>query len=379
MIDFSEQTYANILARQLERVPDSLDKREGSIIQTALGPESWYIEGLYLVLTQMQQNGFALFAVGEYLDYKAAERGLTRNKATAAKRLGIFNTSLQLGDRFSTIAGASSVTFYVSKYIGMDGANYEYELTCETEGTIGNDYTGALLPITFIQNLNFSEITSIIDDGTNEESDDSLRARYLSSLMELPFAGNIAAYRQAILAEDDIGAVQVYPVWEGGGTVKCSILNANFDPASNELVERIQTKICPSEVPDTNPSQNGYGLAPIGAAVTIGTATPLTVNVSMTVQLSSGHTVESIRQAVNDAIKDYLLGVRKSWGVAITTTKIEYPVWVYAARIVAAVLAVDGVMNVTNMLLNEQPNDLELTENGMVQQLPMKGDVIING
>jgi len=379
MIDFSEQTYANILARQLERVPDSLDKREGSIIQTALGPESWYIEGLYLVLTQMQQNGFALFAVGEYLDYKAAERGLTRNKATAAKRLGIFNTSLQLGDRFSTIAGASSVTFYVSKYIGMDGDNYEYELTCETEGTIGNDYTGALLPITFIQNLNFSEITSIIDDGTNEESDDSLRARYLSSLMELPFAGNIAAYRQAILAEDDIGAVQVYPVWEGGGTVKCSILNANFDPASNELVERIQTKICPSEVPDTNPSQNGYGLAPIGAAVTIGTATPLTVNVSMTVQLSSGHTIESIRQAVNDAIKDYLLGVRKSWGVAITTTKIEYPVWVYAARIVAAVLAVDGVMNVTNMLLNEQPNDLELIENGMVQQLPMKGDVIING
>lgn len=379
MIDFSEQTYANILARQLERVPDSLDKREGSIIQTALGPESWYIEGLYLVLTQMQQNGFALFAVGEYLDYKAAERGLTRNKATAAKRLGIFNTSLQLGDRFSTIAGASSVTFYVSKYIGTDGANYEYELTCETEGTIGNDYTGALLPITFIQNLNFSEITSIIDDGTNDESDDSLRARYLSSLMELPFAGNIAAYRQAILAEDDIGAVQVYPVWEGGGTVKCSILNANFDPASNELVERIQTKICPSEVPDTNPSQNGYGLAPIGAAVTIGTATPLTVNISMNVQLSSGHTVESIRQAVNDAIKDYLLGVRKSWGVAITTTKIEYPVWVYAARIVAAVLAVDGVMNVTNMLLNEQPNDLELTENGMVQQLPMKGDVIING
>jgi len=379
MIDFSEQTYANILARQLERVPDSLDKREGSIIQTALGPESWYIEGLYLVLTQMQQNGFALFAVGEYLDYKAAERGLTRNKATAAKRLGIFNTSLQLGDRFSTIAGASSVTFYVSKYIGMDGANYEYELTCETEGTIGNDYTGALLPITFIQNLNFSEITSIIDDGTNEESDDSLRARYLSSLMELPFAGNIAAYRQAILAEDDIGAVQVYPVWEGGGTVKCSILNSNFDPASNELVERIQTKICPSEVPDTNPSQNGYGLAPIGAAVTIGTATPLTVNVSMTVQLSSGHTIESVRPAVNTAIENYLLGVRKLWGASITSTKIEYPVWVYVAQVTAAILAVDGVVNVTNTKLNGAANDLNLIETGVLQQLPMKGTVTING
>jgi len=379
MIDFTEQTYANILARQLERVPDSLDKREGSIIQTALGPESWYIEGLYLVLTQMQQNGFALFAVGEYLDYKAAERGLTRSKATAAKRLGIFNTSLQLGDRFSTIAGASSVTFYVSKYIGMDGANYEYELTCETEGTIGNDYTGALLPITFIQNLNFSEITSIIDDGTNEESDDSLRARYLSSLIELPFAGNIASYRQAILAEDDVGAVQVYPVWQGGGTVKCSILNANFDPASPELVDRIQEMICPPEESDSNPSQNGYGLAPIGAAVTIGTATPLIVNVSMNIQLSSGHTVESVRPAVNATIDNYLLGVRKSWGAAITTTKIEYPVWVYVAQVTAAILAVEGVVNVTNTKLNGADNDLKLIENGDLQQLPIKGTVTING
>ena len=242
-----------------------------------------------------------------------------------------------------------------------------------------NDYTGALLPITFIQNLNFSEITSIIDDGTNEESDDSLRARYLSSLMELPFAGNIAAYRQAILAEDDIGAVQVYPVWEGGGTVKCSILNSNFDPASNELVERIQTKICPSEVPDTNPSQNGYGLAPIGAAVTIGTATPLTVNVSMTVQLSSGHTIESVRPAVNTAIENYLLGVRKLWGASITSTKIEYPVWVYVAQVTAAILAVDGVVNVTNTKLNGAANDLNLIETGVLQQLPMKGTVTING
>ena len=37
MIDFSGKTYANILSDQLSRVPDDLDKREGSIIQTALG------------------------------------------------------------------------------------------------------------------------------------------------------------------------------------------------------------------------------------------------------------------------------------------------------------------------------------------------------
>ena len=48
MIDFSGKTYANILSDQLSRVPDDLDKREGSIIQTALGPVSWYLEGVYM-------------------------------------------------------------------------------------------------------------------------------------------------------------------------------------------------------------------------------------------------------------------------------------------------------------------------------------------
>lgn len=55
MIDFSNKTYANILASQLKRVPDTIDKREGSMIQTALGPESWHLEGLYLDLDSVQK------------------------------------------------------------------------------------------------------------------------------------------------------------------------------------------------------------------------------------------------------------------------------------------------------------------------------------
>ena len=37
MIDLNKKTYRNILQAQLDRVPNSLDKREGSMIQTALG------------------------------------------------------------------------------------------------------------------------------------------------------------------------------------------------------------------------------------------------------------------------------------------------------------------------------------------------------
>uniref|UniRef100_UPI0006D0E55C hypothetical protein n=1 Tax=Clostridium sp. NkU-1 TaxID=1095009 RepID=UPI0006D0E55C len=64
MNDFSNKTYANILAAQLNRVPDTIDKREGSMIQTALGPESWYLEGLYLDLDSVQKNAYAETAKG---------------------------------------------------------------------------------------------------------------------------------------------------------------------------------------------------------------------------------------------------------------------------------------------------------------------------
>ena len=45
MIDFSGYTYAEILQQMLDRVDNSLDKREGSLIQTAIAPGAWYREG----------------------------------------------------------------------------------------------------------------------------------------------------------------------------------------------------------------------------------------------------------------------------------------------------------------------------------------------
>ena len=60
MIDFTtNKSYADILAAMLSQVDNSLDKRQGSLIQTALGPGAWYLEGLYMDLANLQKNGIA--------------------------------------------------------------------------------------------------------------------------------------------------------------------------------------------------------------------------------------------------------------------------------------------------------------------------------
>lgn len=387
MLDFSEQTYANILERQLNRVTNSIDKREGSIIMTSLGPESWEIEGIYLVLAQLQANSFALTAVGDALDYKAVERGIYRGQATAAHREGIFDVPVPVNSRFSTINGDNSVIFYAERALNTDGSGnpvvgvdgyYHYEMICEEVGTIGNSYIGTLLPVTAIARLTYAQLGDIILAAVNEESDEDLRQRYILSLDEQAFAGNIAAYQQACLEEDDVGAVQVYPHYKGAGTVLCSVLDANFDLATPALIERLQLKICPPVEDPNNPSVLGTGLAPIGAAVDIATGTRLDIDLETTVQLEATATIESVRPGIEAAINDYLLSVRRNWGTLVVTTEVTYPVYVYVSRLVVNLLSVEGVIAVTDTTVNGGTGDIPLTESGTLQQVPFRGTVTLH-
>lgn len=370
MIDFTQETYQNILQTMLGRIPDTYDKRDTSPIPTALGPAAYVLEGFYLTLNQVQRQAFIQTAAGQSLDNLAVIAGLSRYPASAAVRLGVFNTAAPVGSRFSTVNGADSINFVVT---ASAAAANQYQLRAETPGVIGNEYTGPILPITTIPGLTSAQITDILVPGDDEETDDELRQRLITALNERPFGGNIASYRAAVLAIDGVGAVQVYPTWNGGGTVKLSVLGADFLPASSELVGNVQNAI------DPPPNQGlGLGLAPIGAKVTAVAPTNLTVHVSATVTLAAGYSIGQVQQPVEAAIEAYLLTVRQGWAANTSDTAVVYAADVYLSRITAAIVSVAGVVNATNVQLNGGTADLVLTENGTVQQVPVKGTVTLS-
>ena len=370
MIDFSQDTYQALRRQMLEQVPDSYDKRDTAPIPTALSPAAWALAGFYLSLDQVQRAAFIQTAVGESLDYLAVIGGLTRYPASAAVRLGVFNTAVPIGSRFSTINGANSINFTVTA--AAETAN-QYQLTAETPGAIGNDYTGPILPITAIPGLTSAQITDILVPGDDEETDDELRDRLITALNERPFGGNIASYRQYVLGIDGVGGVQIYPVWNGGGTVKLSVLGADFLPASSELAENVQNAV------DPPPNQGlGLGMAPIGAKATVVSPTALTVNVSATLTLQTGYQIAQVQQPVQDAIEAYLLTVRRSWDTNVSDNDVAYAADVYVARITAAIVGVAGVVNATNVQLNGGTADLSLTEDGTTQQVPVLGEVTLS-
>ena len=264
----------------------------------------------------------------------------------------------------------------------MSGGNYVYELTCETAGEIGNSYTGTILPVTSIAGLQTATIGAIITVGADAETDASLRARYIETFTAAPYGGNITEYRQAILAIPGVGGVQVYPAesYNGGGTVLCSICSDDFTAVDSSLVETVQNAICPPGDGSNDPSPDGYGIAPVGAAVDIVSATNKTVNISFTATFAASVVNGAVVYAdeIRDAIAEYIADVAESWGNALRSRAISYNVTVYAARVIAAILSVPEVVNASNLTINGASGDLQLTETSALQEIPVLGEVIIN-
>lgn len=370
MIDFSGETYAAIRQAMLDQIPNTYDKRDTAPIPTAISPAAYALEGFYLSLNQVQQQAFVSTATGEALDLLAPLGGISRYPASAAVRLGVFNTAVPIGARFSTINGADSINFVVT---ATESTENQYQLTAETPGAIGNQYTGPILPITTIPGLTSAQLTDILIPGDDTETDSELRSRLITALNDRPFGGNVASYRTAILDIDGVGAVQVYPTWNGGGTVKCSVLGADWLPASSELVENVQSAI------DPQPNQGlGLGVAPIGAQVTITAPSEVTVNVSAMLTLSAGYDIEQVQPLVETALEAYLLEVRQSWDIPLGATDIEYEANVYLSRVLAAIVGTAGVVNATNVEINGGTSDLILTETGQTQQVPILGTVTLS-
>lgn len=368
MTDFSAQTFDVILTRMLQEIPDDFDTRDTSPIRTALAPAAWMLEGYYLALDKVQRQAFIQTAAGQSLDLLAQIAGLTRYPASPAVVLGAFNRAISPGARFSTLNGEKSINFYASAAVENP---LQYRLTAETPGSAGNDYIGPILPITAIPGLTQAAITQVVIPGEDEESDDAFRARIITALNDRPFGGNIASYRDNILAIPGVGALQVYPTQNGGGTVLCSLLGADLEPAGEELIRQVQEAI------DPEPGL-GTGLAPIGAKVTITAPEAVAVNLSATVALEAGYTLSQVQAGVEEAVQQYINTVRQDWGKNVSDTSVAYSANVYIARVLAAVVGMAGVVNVSGLTLNGGTADLILTETGQLQQVPELGTVTLS-
>lgn len=375
-------TYDYILTEALSKVPDNVDKREGSIIRDALSPCCYEAAKHILYLADIIEQTYIETANGLWLDGRVIEGGITRDPATYAKKLGVFKTQLDepcqisIGQSFSTVGDTILNYTTVQVYTNEDGdvVPGSYIMQCNTVGSVGNGYIGRIVPNDYIEKLASAEITNLLYPGEEEESDDSLRERFLANLMKTAFGGNIAQYRQWAKEIPGIGGVQVYPVWAGGGTVKLSIIDTDYNSCSSEFCQTILEKFDPEN--SGGETGLGLGIAPIGHKVTVSTPLPRTINVSGKITLLPGYKLETLMPDIKAALENYLLSLREAW--ENSDDENNYSVTVYLGRINFVILNVKGVSSAYELKLNETDTDIKLTETSSLQEIPVLGTVSLD-
>lgn len=361
-MNFEQYTYENLLADALANVPDTVDKREGSIIYDALAPACYKLAECYMQLNDVVLETFAATATGDYLAARCEELGVSRRMATQAVKKATFTSEgstpmkIDIGSRFSTVSDTAPLIYAVSGPF-KDSAGEEvagvYQMTCETPSTLGNDYTGALIPIDYIEGLSTATMSELLIPGEDEETDEALLARYRGIVIYREQDGNVAQYQKWADEFDGVGKYKVFPLWNGANTVKVSIVGADGQPASDTLISAFQTFL------DPNSKGLGNGAAPIGAIVTVTTGTAKSINVTAKISLAQGYEATGVTESIQEALKSYFADV------TYNKPSISY------LQAGATVLAVSGVEELTEITLNGTQGNIEIED----EEIPVLNDL----
>lgn len=349
---FEDMTYERIMDRMMKRIPDNLDKREGSILYDALAPAAVELQNMYIGLDWIVSQSFADTQSHEYLVRRCAERGIVPEPATHAVLRGEFNMDIPIGSRFSL----GLLNYVVVERILGGGI---YRMQCESPGEAGNRQMGGMIPVEYIRGLTRAELTEVLIPGEDEESTEHLRKRYFSSMDAKAFGGNVQDYKEKTNGLDGVGGVKVYPVWNGGGTVKLVIIDSSYHKPGDMLLESVQRAMDPQES-----AGEGMGLAPVGHIVTVVPVEERIIHISAVITYQTGWKWEDIQPYMESCVEDYFKELRCLWEESSNLV-------VRVSQIEARLLGLTGILDLTGTTINGGTENILLK----ADEVPVRGTI----
>jgi uncharacterized phage protein gp47/JayE len=318
----------------LDRLPNDVDKSEGSLIYNALAPAAYNNAQVFLALDDYLELFFGDGAADEYLDKKVSNDGLTRKLATYAERKIITSGSVEIGTRWSL----NETTYVITKIID----NNTYIAICEQAGIIGNSYSGLLEALDNVGDIT-ATLLDIITPGTDNESDENLRNRWKSFLQNPSTSGNKNHYLAWAKEVSGIGYAKVFPRWNGVNTVKLTILTEDKTAVSDTKLQEVKDYI--------------EDRRPPGADVTVVSASEKSIDINVKVTLSSSATVEMAKADIESNIKQYFNNI------AFSELVVRY------TKIGEAILNSSYITDYENLTISNLTGNIQLTE----EEIPVLG------
>lgn len=354
----------DVHAMMKEILPADIDISEGSHEWNMTRPTALVVARMFeFILPQVVQLVLPDYAFGTYLDGQAKTRNLFRRAATAAVGTititGTPGTIIPTGSLYSTAsvndepsvdyAALTSATIPESGSVTID-------VQCTQPGIIGNTPSNTIVLVS----SKITGITSVtnpeaITGGTEEETDESLQARiedYDQSQGD-SYVGNVSDYRRWATNVPGVGAATIIPAQDDSGLVRIILTDANGEPATDDLCEKVYNYIMQPDAPDKR-------RAPIGASVSVGPPEVVQIGVQALVELESGATLEAVKTAYAARLAAYL-------PEAFEDGEVKY------SRVMAALSSVEGVNDFANLRIGVKDGGSVWTTNISISeyQLPV--------
>jgi uncharacterized phage protein gp47/JayE len=367
---FESNTYEQIMKDIIENAPEGIDTRQGSIFYDATSGIAIKIAKLYTDLDVVFSLTQLDTATGEYLDTRASEYGMARRAATSTQYNVTFTgLTPDNGERFFT-----NGMYFVLK---ETAAHIPY-LEAEIPGTAGNEIAVGTpaIPVNNIQGLEAATFGTILEYGSDTETDDSFRLRLREKIASPTENGNKQHYKTWCESYEGVGRARISPLWNGPNTVKAVLINPIGLPCSSTVVAGVQEYIDPATKGYTAEVDGvtyivgdglGEGVANLGAHFTAVAAGETTISLEFDAELVTGATTDGAIEAVTTAVSEYFKSL-----VMSTTDSTDIVIRVSA--IGAIIAGLPQIVDYSDLKLN---GDAENIEPGM-NNVPIIGEVTIN-
>ena len=352
-VPYSDITPESIKQDILAELSGTVETREGSYANTLVSPAAYQMWLAYQLVPYFLQMAFPDETSGEFIDSRAADFGLYRTEGQRAAVKLQFEPAYEgksadvpAGTRVYTEDGLGFATTEDAAWSGGVG------IAMAQAEAVGRMYNVAAGSVT-VMGRNLSGIAGVTNPeaacgGTDEETDAALLARYREHLQRPISSGNRNHYIAWAKEVSGVSFAACVPLWNGPGTVKVIIGGPGMAPVDETVV--------------TDAAAHIEEERPIGAAVTVVSASARAISVTATVTLAQGAAAEEVKtqltQALNAMFGKFAFG---------ETKLVRY------SRCLALLLDCDGVEDYSAFTLDGGQANLSLG----IQETPVVGTVTI--
>lgn len=353
---FEEYTYENMMATMLEEAPDNVDVQEGSLLWNSCSKMAMLMEEFFEKLGENYDNMEVDTQDLDHLIDEGAEAGCPIIEATAAVFTMQLNCTCAIGDKFQN----TDYDYIYTVIATLDESNHIYSVECEDDGAEPNAYLGYVNPVEFLEGFESGQLTALTTPGEDQEDEEAYRTRRANFYKVKPFAGNREYYKSLVNSITGVGGCRALRAASSGGKISVIIINSSYTAPNAELINTVQEALDPLDK-----TGEGEGSAPIGAEVIVTGVTPLAINISASITFETGISYSDVESYVQAAVDTYFQELGKTW--ADQTSNIT----VRVSQIENRLMDIEGIMDITNIKLNNTAANLQLSEN----VVPSRGEI----